>query len=254
MKQICWRTAGVALAGTLGLLVSAAFSEQLPLPRTVDCNPAPGLGAAVAEAGDLRCLSQSKRVALLMHPVAQAVLAPLDRDYRLHSALHQLKAREAEALAVADPAASHALKAYLDRRAIESSRSEALRDAERELARSQSRLLQLSTDLNAAYGLLWWLNRTGPILSPVQATDPGADAPDMPDSQLVPGAPEDMFFALGLGNQIVAVDPGSETVVVRLGGPAPPEGATPFDTATAARVVTDALVDPDAGSGTAPDA
>ena len=111
-----------------------------------------------------------------------------------------------------------------------------------------------SQELNAAYGYLWWLNRTGPILSPVQATDPGAEAPDRPDSQLVPGAPEDMFFALGLGNQIVAVDPGSETVVVRLGGPAPPEGATPFDTAAVARVVTDALVEPEAGSGTAPDA
>jgi len=103
-----------------------------------------------------------------------------------------------------------------------------------------------SQELNAAYGYLWWLNRPGPILSPVQATEPGADAPDRPDSQLVPGAPEDMFFALGLGNQIVAVDPSSETVVVRLGGSAAPEGATPFDTAAAARVVTDALVDPDA--------
>ena len=35
-------------------------------------------------------------------------------------------------------------------------------------------------------------------------------------------------------------------VVVRLGGSAAPEGATPFDTAAAARVVTDALADPDA--------
>ena len=105
---------------------------------------------------------------------------------------------------------------------------------------------QPSQDLNAAYGYLWWLNRRGPILSPLQATTPGADAPDQPDSQLVPGAPEDMFFALGLGNQIVAVDPGSETVVVRLGGAGAPAGAAPFDTAAAARVVTDALVDPDA--------
>jgi hypothetical protein len=30
-------------------------------------------------------------------------------------------------------------------------------------------------------------------------------------------APDDMFWALGLGNQIVQVDPGSKTVVVRLG-------------------------------------
>jgi hypothetical protein len=65
-------------------------------------------------------------------------------------------------------------------------------------------------------------------------------------TQMVPGAPEDMFFALGLGNQIVAVDPTSETVVVRLGGARAPAGSTPFGTAAAARVVTEALVDPDA--------
>lgn len=111
-----------------------------------------------------------------------------------------------------------------------------------------------SQELNAAYGYLWWLNRPGPIAGAAQATTPGEAGPDTAESQLVPGAPEDMFFALGLGNQIVAVDPGSETVVVRLGGASPPEGATPFDTAAAARVVTDALVDPDAGSGTAPEA
>ena len=35
--------------------------------------------------------------------------------------------------------------------------------------------------------------------------------------QIVPDAPDDMFWALGLGNQIVQVDPGSRTVVVRLG-------------------------------------
>ncbi len=103
-----------------------------------------------------------------------------------------------------------------------------------------------SQELNAAYGYLWWLNRPGPIAGAAQATTPGESGAADADAQLVPGAPEDMFFALGLGNQIVAVDPGSETVVVRLGGSAAPEGATPFDTAAAARVVTDALADPDA--------
>jgi hypothetical protein len=55
-----------------------------------------------------------------------------------------------------------------------------------------------------------------------------------------------MFFALGLANQVVAVDPGSETVVVRLGPYPAPQGLPPFGTADAARVVTEALVDPDA--------
>lgn len=102
---------------------------------------------------------------------------------------------------------------------------------------------QSSQDINDAYGYLWWLNRPGTVLSAIQATAPGAPPADGEDTQLVPGAPEDLFFALGLGDQIVAVDPGSETVVVRLGGPVTPEGATPFDTADAAAVVTDALVD-----------
>jgi CubicO group peptidase (beta-lactamase class C family) len=104
---------------------------------------------------------------------------------------------------------------------------------------------QPSQDMNSAYGFLWWLNRPGTVLGAVQATSPDAPA-ESAATQLVPGAPEDMFFALGLGNQIVAVDPGSETVVVRLGGAAPPAGVAPFDTPNAAAVVTDALVDPDA--------
>ena len=35
--------------------------------------------------------------------------------------------------------------------------------------------------------------------------------------RLVPGAPDGMYWALGLGNQIIQVDPGTSTVVVRLG-------------------------------------
>ena len=58
---------------------------------------------------------------------------------------------------------------------------------------------------------------------------------------LVPGAPADMFWALGLGNQVIQVDPGSRTVVVRLGTaesrPQPPT----FGNAEASRVVTEAV-------------
>ena len=50
-----------------------------------------------------------------------------------------------------------------------------------------------------------------------------------------------MFWALGLGNQVVQIDPGSRTVVVRLGTaesrPRPPT----FGPAEAARVVTEAV-------------
>lgn len=98
-----------------------------------------------------------------------------------------------------------------------------------------------SQELNAAYGYLWWLNRPGPIASPLQPTT-GQAGGDQADGQLVPGAPEDMFFALGFGNQIIAVDPGSETVVVRLGPGRAPAGSGPFTQADAADVITEALV------------
>jgi CubicO group peptidase (beta-lactamase class C family) len=97
-----------------------------------------------------------------------------------------------------------------------------------------------SQTLNAAYGLLWWVNREGPQLSPVEEV--GA-APR--SGQLVPGAPADLYAALGFGGQVVMVDPGSGTVVVRLGtlgtGAAPTSGA--YSLADAVRVVTEALVD-----------
>jgi hypothetical protein len=60
-----------------------------------------------------------------------------------------------------------------------------------------------------------------------RAGDPG---------NLVPGAPEEMFFAQGLGGQVIAVDPGSDTVVVRLGPPTYPEGTPRFRSADAALV------------------
>ena len=98
-----------------------------------------------------------------------------------------------------------------------------------------------STPLNAAYGFLWWLNRPGPIGDALSAT--GVGEPAEATGQLAPGAPEDMFWALGLGNQVVQIDPGSGTVVVRLGtaefAPKPPT----FGRADASRVVTEALVD-----------
>lgn len=71
-----------------------------------------------------------------------------------------------------------------------------------------------SQDMNAAYGWLWWLNRPGPVLGAVQAS--GGVGVE-PREQLVPGAPDDMFFALGFGGQTIAVDPGSRTVVTRMG-------------------------------------
>lgn len=96
-----------------------------------------------------------------------------------------------------------------------------------------------SQTLNAGYGYLFWLNRKGRLASPLQPTT-GEGGGDRPDAQMVPGAPDDMFWALGLGNQIISMDPGSNTVVVRLGPVNVPKGAPQFTQSDAARVVTDA--------------
>jgi CubicO group peptidase (beta-lactamase class C family) len=98
-----------------------------------------------------------------------------------------------------------------------------------------------STPLNASYGYLWWLNRKGPQPNPIAATDP--NAPQAPDGQSVPSAPEDMYWAHGLGDQIIQVDPGSDTVVVRLGPATEPAGGG-FGRGQTSDVVTWALVDP----------
>jgi CubicO group peptidase (beta-lactamase class C family) len=98
-----------------------------------------------------------------------------------------------------------------------------------------------SQELNSAYGWLWWLNRPGTVLG----ADTAGGAPDSSDgSQLVGGAPEDMFFALGLGGQIIAVDPGTRTVVTRLGPSTYPPGTDRFTTEDAARVATEAVTGP----------
>jgi CubicO group peptidase (beta-lactamase class C family) len=99
---------------------------------------------------------------------------------------------------------------------------------------------QPSQELNAAYGYLWWLNRRGPIASPLQPTT-GQPGGDVADGQLVPGAPEDMYWAVGLGGQVIQIDPGSDTVVVRLG---PGDRSVDYGAPNTARVVTEALVEP----------
>lgn len=98
-----------------------------------------------------------------------------------------------------------------------------------------------SQDLNASYGYLWWLNRRGRVARDAQATT-GDTAEASREGQMVPGAPEDMFWALGMGNQIISVDPGSRTVVVRIGPVNVPPGSGRFTQKDAADVVTTAIV------------
>ena len=98
-----------------------------------------------------------------------------------------------------------------------------------------------SQDHNAAYGFLWWLNRYGPVIGPLATDAPGQ--PEPPVGRIIPGAAANLFTAQGLGGQTVLVDPGSQTVVVRI-GQFTPGGADLYSARDAARFITEALVDP----------
>jgi CubicO group peptidase (beta-lactamase class C family) len=99
-----------------------------------------------------------------------------------------------------------------------------------------------STPLNAAYGYLWWVNRPGVIANASAAVSlQDVNGSGVRTGKMVPAAPDDTFWALGLGNQVVQVDPGSRTVVVRLGTPVVRSGEPSFGAADAATVLTEAV-------------
>jgi CubicO group peptidase (beta-lactamase class C family) len=98
-----------------------------------------------------------------------------------------------------------------------------------------------STNLNAAYGYLWWLNRESVIPSVTAATSL-QEVKGVRKGRLVPGAPASMYWALGLGNQLIQIDPGSRTVVVRLGTASPIPLPPTFGPAAASEVATTALL------------
>lgn len=73
-----------------------------------------------------------------------------------------------------------------------------------------------STTLNAAYGLLWWVNHPGRLLGALTAT--GSASAEKPYvGQLAPRAPKDAYWALGFGKQIISVVPSEGIVAVRMG-------------------------------------
>jgi CubicO group peptidase (beta-lactamase class C family) len=97
-----------------------------------------------------------------------------------------------------------------------------------------------SQDIFPGYGLLWWLNRAGQTQLNKVDQDSIGDV-DPVQHQLAPGAPEDLFWAIGAFGQVLQVHPTTGTVVVRLG-----HGSDFLDirpVAIAARLVTDALDD-----------
>jgi CubicO group peptidase (beta-lactamase class C family) len=98
-----------------------------------------------------------------------------------------------------------------------------------------------STELNAGYGYLFWLNHRGPIASPLLATS-GVGDNTIADGQILPGAPEDIFWALGFNDQVVAVIPSEDIVAVRMGAKPPAEapfGRGELTTGVLSAVVTE---------------
>ena len=68
-----------------------------------------------------------------------------------------------------------------------------------------------SSDLNVAYGFMWWLNQPGHWVLP------SAPLRTEGEGQIVPDAPTELFAAIGAFGQLIVVDPTSESVWVRLG-------------------------------------
>src|SRR5215207_2524174 len=97
-----------------------------------------------------------------------------------------------------------------------------------------------SQEINAGYGYLWWVNEEGPITGPLNPMTV-EQAATAPHRRVVPTAPADMYWAQGLGGQVVQVDPGADTGVDRLG---PGTAGATDGMANTSRVVTEALVDP----------
>jgi len=77
--------------------------------------------------------------------------------------------------------------------------------------------LKPSTDLNSAYGYLWWLNQPGDWVcfsAPERVTGSGNYFGDVP---------EDVFAAMGMFSQLIVVVPSEGIVLTRLGSNAEPE-------------------------------
>ncbi|MFC5678471.1 serine hydrolase domain-containing protein [Aeromicrobium endophyticum] len=104
-----------------------------------------------------------------------------------------------------------------------------------------AQLTTSSSDRNAAYGLLWWTNTSGRIVEVWRQAGFATDRAPY-EGRLAPSVPADAFWALGYGNQYIAVVPSEGVVAVRLGSrPATPDRVT-FDSFTAG--VLEALSDP----------
>ena len=88
-------------------------------------------------------------------------------------------------------------------------------DAKRLLKKSTfEELIRPSQKLNPAYGLLWWLNAQPGFGA---SEDGRVTNQDAPRTQRFPGAPADLFAALGAQGQLIIVVPSRDLVIVRQG-------------------------------------
>lgn len=97
-----------------------------------------------------------------------------------------------------------------------------------------------STEHNAAYGYLWWLNRPGRLRGATDVVDAQGQPVAPVDGQLAPFAPANLYAAIGFGGQVLLVDPSTSTMVIRLGLPAQ-SGEESYGFSNAATVLTQAL-------------
>lgn len=89
-----------------------------------------------------------------------------------------------------------------------------------------------SSDLNAAYAGLWWVNGQGRVQTIERAAGFGPDRRPY-EGRLAPDAPADTRWAIGYGNQILVVVPSQDVVAVRLGArPSSADEMGPADLAT----------------------
>lgn len=133
-----------------GLPAATAGFAPLPPVATACANPRAAADLQGDETAALACVPQARRVELLEQPPKPTVVSSLTGAHRLSSALHQWKAKEAEALAVPALEDRNPLDAYLEGRTIESMRREALADVQRAILDAQARVLYLATDFKAA--------------------------------------------------------------------------------------------------------
>lgn len=95
-----------------------------------------------------------------------------------------------------------------------------------------------STELNSAYGYLFWLNREG------HWVDSGSlsDDPSSSDGRVMPGLPEHLIIAKGLQSQLVVIDKENDLVLTRIGGESDPLQAPLIGPATMTWEFTETLV------------